>query len=88
MSWSSQSLRPRLRSASPGGAQPERVAHQIGTMRHAPTWAPDADDGSYGRCPDDELDRSGNTEPLPHRRLRPLDEGLPTGTAMSSTNRP
>jgi hypothetical protein len=35
---------------------------------------------------DDELDRSRNTKALLHRRLRPLDGGLPTGTAMSSTN--
>ena len=36
---------------------------------------------------DDELDRSRNTTALPHRWLRPLDGGLPTGTAMSSTNK-
>ena len=36
---------------------------------------------------DDELDRSRNTKSLPHRWLRPLDGGLPTGTAMSSTNK-
>ena len=36
---------------------------------------------------DDELDRSRNTKALPHRWLRPLDGGLPTGTAMSSTNK-
>jgi hypothetical protein len=36
---------------------------------------------------DDEFDRSRTTKALPHRRLRPLDGGLPTGTAMSSTNK-
>jgi hypothetical protein len=36
---------------------------------------------------DDELDRSRNTKALPHRWLRPLDGGLPTETAMSSTNK-
>jgi hypothetical protein len=36
---------------------------------------------------DDELDRSRNTKTLPHRWFRPLDEGLPTETAMSSTNK-
>jgi hypothetical protein len=36
---------------------------------------------------DDELDRSRNTTALPHRWLRPLDGGLLTGTAMSSTNK-
>jgi hypothetical protein len=39
-------------------------------------------------APDDELDRSGNTtKALPHRWLRPLDGGLPTGAAMASTNK-
>jgi hypothetical protein len=36
---------------------------------------------------DDELDRSRNTKARPHRWLRPLDGGLPTGRAMSSTNK-
>jgi hypothetical protein len=36
---------------------------------------------------DDEFDRSRNTTALPHRWLRPLDGGLPMGTAMSSTNK-
>ena len=36
---------------------------------------------------DDELDRFKNTKALPHRWLRPLDGGLPTGTATSSTNK-
>jgi len=36
---------------------------------------------------DDELDRSGNTKAPPHRWLRPLNGGLSTGTAMSSTNK-
>ena len=36
---------------------------------------------------DDDLDRSGNTKAPPHRWLRPLNGGLPTGTAMSSTNK-
>jgi len=35
---------------------------------------------------DDELDRSRNTKALLHRWLHSLDGGLPTGTAMSSTN--
>jgi hypothetical protein len=35
---------------------------------------------------DDEIDRSRNTRVLPHRWLHPHDGGLPTGTAMSSTN--
>jgi hypothetical protein len=35
---------------------------------------------------DDELDRSGTPRRCLHRWLRPLDGGLPTGTAMSSTN--
>jgi hypothetical protein len=36
---------------------------------------------------DDELDRFKNTKALPHRWLRPLDEGLPTGTAMTFKNK-
>ena len=36
---------------------------------------------------DDELDQSRNTKALPHRWLRPLDGGLQTGTATSSTNK-
>ena len=36
---------------------------------------------------DDEIDRSRNTRVLPHCWLHPLDGGLPTGTAMSSTNK-
>jgi hypothetical protein len=36
---------------------------------------------------DDELDRSRNTTALPHRLVRPLDGGLPTGTATSSTSK-
>jgi len=36
---------------------------------------------------DDELDRFKNTKALPCRWLRPLDGGLPTGTATSSTNK-
>jgi hypothetical protein len=36
---------------------------------------------------DDEVDRSRNTKALPHRWLRPLDGGLPTGTAMSAANK-
>jgi len=36
---------------------------------------------------DDELDRFKNTKALPHRWLRPLDGGLPTGTAMTFKNK-
>ena len=71
--------------ASLVGGPLERVSHQIGTRRHALTW-PGPMRARTAGARDDELDRSRNTKALLHRWLRPLDGGLPTGTAMSSTN--
>ncbi len=75
------------RSAWPGGAPPERVSHQIGTQAARADLDRMPMTARTAGARDDELDRSRNTNALPHRWLRPLDGGLPTETAMSSTNK-
>ena len=67
---------------TPGtGLAPDRHQAARADLDRTPTTARTAG------ARDDEFDRSRTTKALPHRRLRPLDGGLPTGTAMSSTNK-
>jgi hypothetical protein len=70
-----------------GWRTPERVSHQIATRRHALTWTGCPMTARTAGARDDELDRFKNTKALPHRWLRPLDGGLPTGTAMTFKNK-